>query len=640
MRLDRVHIQNYRSIADLSLGFDVGCQVLIGINESGKSNILRALQLLDPASVVNHADLRLDRKEEKPVTGGHVRFVFELDEDEVQTVFDSVSTHFDGPSLTRSLCTVDGENLALKEFCRRRNEGLHTISIPDGKRSSTSWAVSPVLYKSTGQWRRSTLDSSVVITRGDGESTTIPAKGFVEISDVATGLEQVKLENATTADVNSLIGREIIKIVTEKLPKCIFWKYSDQYLLPSSIDINSFCANPDTCIPLRSMFELAGYPAKQLSATILAARTQSQHRYFQVLQKASDAATKHIRQVWKDHKSVRISLQPNGDLLIPLIIDDEVPLDMASRSDGFKRFVSFLLQVSAKVRTEELKGVLLLVDEPEIALHPGGARSLMKELVEIGETNSVVYSTHSIFMIDRDRIDRHLVVEKKNEVTITWRAEESRIQDEEVLYGAIGYSIFETLKEKNIIFEGWRDKEVFRIARDAMSKSHKEMKAGLSAIGLTFADGVKDVKHVARFLELASRPCLIISDADAPALEKKREYEKVGAWGKWLTLKDVLGPSVVMVTAEDLIIKESIIKRANKFRSDIGGLAELKSSDFLPAEVVLTSLNRWLRTAGLTGEELGIATSNLKNALFSNLKREDLAEQVDDLVRFVFEYKF
>ena len=47
MRLDRVEIANFRSIKDVTITFEPRCRVLLGINESGKSNILNALVLLD-----------------------------------------------------------------------------------------------------------------------------------------------------------------------------------------------------------------------------------------------------------------------------------------------------------------------------------------------------------------------------------------------------------------------------------------------------------------------------------------------------------------------------------------------------------------------------------------------------------------
>ena len=46
MKLAQATIKNFRSIKSIKLEFDPACRVLVGINESGKSNILQALALL------------------------------------------------------------------------------------------------------------------------------------------------------------------------------------------------------------------------------------------------------------------------------------------------------------------------------------------------------------------------------------------------------------------------------------------------------------------------------------------------------------------------------------------------------------------------------------------------------------------
>lgn len=49
MKLSKVCIKNYRSIESIDLEIDgYGCKVFVGINEAGKSNILKALRLLSP----------------------------------------------------------------------------------------------------------------------------------------------------------------------------------------------------------------------------------------------------------------------------------------------------------------------------------------------------------------------------------------------------------------------------------------------------------------------------------------------------------------------------------------------------------------------------------------------------------------
>jgi len=41
MKLDKAEIVNFRSIKKETVVFDPACRVLVGINESGKSNILK-----------------------------------------------------------------------------------------------------------------------------------------------------------------------------------------------------------------------------------------------------------------------------------------------------------------------------------------------------------------------------------------------------------------------------------------------------------------------------------------------------------------------------------------------------------------------------------------------------------------------
>ena len=77
-------------------------------------------------------------------------------------------------------------------------------------------------------------------------------------------------------------------------------------------------------------------------------------------------------------------------------------------------------------------------------------------------------------MIDPDRIDRHYIVKKDHEITEIEEAKESNIFDEEVLLNALGYSVFEAIDKKVLIFEGWRDKKLFYVARDNANKALRD----------------------------------------------------------------------------------------------------------------------------------------------------------------------
>ena len=92
MKLERVEIKNFRSIKEATVDFKPSCRVLVGMNESGKSNILKALRLLDR----NAPSSKDDKREGSPDEGyikdldSYVRFVFTLEEGEPQELFSAV----------------------------------------------------------------------------------------------------------------------------------------------------------------------------------------------------------------------------------------------------------------------------------------------------------------------------------------------------------------------------------------------------------------------------------------------------------------------------------------------------------------------------------------------------------------------
>jgi len=638
MKIDKVVISNFRSIEEIELDFDHGCQILVGINESGKSNVLKALALLDPNSTTSIEDLRIERRDEAPIDEGFVRFEFSLEAKEIDQIYSKLSKEFLEHSLNIPLLFRNDKSLTLKEFCETKSKGLHEIKIPSGERKSNYWVLPEKVYRTHPEWRKSKPETDVTVLTLENENAQIKGAKYFNAGRYRD-IQSIPADTITAEEINSILGSEVRDFIGKNLPACVYWKYSDKYLLPSRLNIDEFIQNPDTCIPLKSMFQLAGYSSDQISTTIATARQQQPFRYMNLLTRVSDAATAHLQSVWKDHKRVRIELRDNGAELIPAIQDDQVPMDMANRSDGFKRLASFLLQISARVKTNQLKDTLILIDEPEIALHPRGARNLMHELISIGESNHLVYSTHSIFMIDKECIERHTIIEKSNEITSATRAEHSKIQDEDVIYGAIGYSIFETVNKYNVIFEGWRDKEVYRICKDAMIKADKSRKVQFDRIGTTFAEGVKDVRHVAKFLELANRGCLIISDSDLAGINHQKEYQKSHGWGKWITLNDIYGIGAKS-SGEDFLKQEAVLKRANSFRKDHPELAEFTPQLLRHGTSTVKNLENWINQTITDPEARKSTLADLKDKLFEKLKRDEISDDADKMIEFILEHKF
>lgn len=109
-----------------------------------------------------------------------------------------------------------------------------------------------------------------------------------------------------------------------------------------------------------------------------------------LLRRLSEKSTEHLRKVWPEYKKLSIQLIQNGQVIDAGILDEFNTYSLDRRSDGFKRFITFLLLISAKAKSEILQNTLIIIDEPDLGLHPSGVQFLREELKKISENNFIV----------------------------------------------------------------------------------------------------------------------------------------------------------------------------------------------------------------------------------------------------------
>jgi len=612
VRLTRVHIRNFRSIANTWITFEPTCRILVGINESGKSNILRALALLDDDRNPTPDDVREFAPDENPDQDAFVRFFFALEKEErAQCYEDSLEKILvDDPAAT--VLRHGSARYNLEKFFELKHEGTYEVDLRTRKRRALGWRLSEGFTVAPG-WKKpsAACPPNFQVVKGDGASAPLVSFSLIHESAV----REVPSEYLTSVEpegVNNLALQEINPLVRGELPGCMFWSYSEENLLPARINLASFAATPASCIPLKVMFALADITNVTTAVQQAEARANGMRN---LLDRVAKRSTQHLHSIWKDYRGVRIGLALNGPNIEASIKDHHNHFDLSRRSDGFKRFVTFLLMISAQVKVKTLLDTLYLQDEPDAGLHPSGARYLRDELIRIARNNFVVFSTHSPFMIDKELLGRHLIVEKKAEVTTVREVDESNVVDEEVIYNAIGYSIFENLKARNIIFEGWRDKRLFQVAMQAVPSKLGKLKSTLADVGLCHAQGVKDIGKVAMLLELGDREWIVISDADRVAVEQQREYDGKGPWYRYDQLLE-RGP---VLTGEDFVKAETVRAVATR-------VAAGRQSEELPLAALqgdqpkLATVKGWLQRGGVSGQELKLLVDMIKEQLFSNLK--------------------
>lgn len=407
MNLEKITIKNFRSIKEQIIKIEHNCIILVGKNEAGKSNILKAIAAVFGEYKVSDYDKRKRIKNE---------------------------------TIEEYLIDVD---IHLSDY------DINEIK----KRFIEKYPLFMLSGKSTVDCFIKDIFGTIILTINI-EKDAKPQLDYYDYSNHS-------YKSETGEDIETAIQGlwEIVEnYYNENNYKCHYWQYKEDYLLPSKVAINTFMANPNTCKGLKNLFTLCnrGNVNKEFKDAL-----SQDGDYINLFEQISQETTMIFREIWKDFAETSIELKPNGNEIL-IKVKNEANYSMQDRSEGFKKFVSILLMLSAPSRKNEINDKdIIIIDEPDNSLYPSSARFLRDELLKIAEKSFVIYSTHSQYMIDTNCIDRHYIVEKNCDITSVHQSPDAEYCDDSVLLNAIGVNIFDCLKPKNLIFEGWLDKKLF-----------------------------------------------------------------------------------------------------------------------------------------------------------------------------------
>lgn len=631
MKLLEVEILNYRSIQNQTLKFENSCQVLVGINESGKSNVLNALATLSSNYATTRGDERQNLPDEPETPEqARVRFLFSATKEDHDNI---TAQLLDLVHLkpTAKLFNDGAKDITLSQFVKTFKEVLYDVDIRTSSKSAKYWTYDENKYSVVGEVYKPSpaCPADYSFKTAEGEDVLLSSKKFLKLGP--TEKDSIPVEYLVVADrkdIFSAVTACLMSYERSNLPQVVYWEYTDKDLLPTQVNLTKFTDNPDAFAPLKNMFKLAGID--DIPAAIKREKAKGATQLNNLLKRVALSASDYLEQVWKEYKNVKFSLQMDGsNIRCTITEENDFPFD--NRSDGFKKFLAFLLGVSSTSHTGTLSNALILIDEPETGLHPSGARYLRDELLKVAKNNFVVYSTHSIFMVDRHDISRHLIVRKERETTILIPATTGNVVDEEVIFNAINYSTFEHLREQNVLLEGWRDRQIL----EAYTKTHE--KAFFSKIGIIHGKGVPSFRALIPTLELAERKAIIVSDNDTAAKNAQRQYNELQYRTEWLTYVEI-SSTTTAVTGEDFIKSDVLVDKFKAVTATAGTQITLRPAD-LPNDDKLGFLRGKLLQNGYSDPQVKAIVEDLKKAIFGKITKAQIEDRykqfVDDIKTYV-----
>lgn len=399
MNLKKILIENYKSIDKLEIPISRinGSQTfsLLGVNETGKSSILKAISFIDKIELTHPIDFH---SSDKPVI---VAFFYELEAHEKDELIEYFKTTYEAPD--NFLRQLEVKSLELKKVLNNVNPVTETkIQTLEFKKEIIS---------------KFKFEGGKIITEGETES-------------------EINLTDFFNTNLPNYFWDEIHSIV--------FWKSEPKYLISSAINLQQFAANPKTIsIPLLNCFELIGISETKIATEIT--KLNNPASIHNLEQRLNDKVTEHIKKVWNGHP-ILIKFKINNNTISLLVEDEGVNYDAkvtSQRSDGFRQFISFLLTVSIENSTDNLNYTILLLDEPETHLHPTAQLNLRDELLKISknkdDNNIVFYATHSNYLIDKSNLNRSFKVIKENNI----KTKIEKVSKIQTSYSEINFEIFD-----------------------------------------------------------------------------------------------------------------------------------------------------------------------------------------------------
>jgi predicted ATP-dependent endonuclease of OLD family len=534
MKIKNIHIKNFKSIKELNIPlneYGSGHQkskatFLVGINESGKSAILEAI------SLIKKGFSDIDYKE----------YCFlEAQEDEE---YIEIYAELEVSNQSFWQKKIE-EKIGLKNDFAKKVK-LHKIVkniFLDDEEYGEDFEVSinedlpfyEYIIETTQQdvngniQKTEKIEFLKTINKIDEKITEENASKFLKGNQ--------KLLTKKTLEIK--IVHSLFETFNHNIPNIEIWKAKPEYLINSIIDLEKFKEKTKLSIPLKNIFHIYGKKTDEEIKSTIERALKNQARSDELEDKMSDKVTKHINKIWKEHK-IKIKISLNSSNCQVHIEDKDKRFNyytMAQRSDGFKQFVSLILSLSAQNDSDKLSNNIILIDEPEVHLHPSGVKYMRDEILKIGKNNNVIVSTHSQNMVDTTTPERHWIVQKqKAETSILQINSSTPIEDDKVLASAFGINLFKELLPKNIIIvEGGDDKNILshalKLVQDKFFYSIKS------------AGGASKSPGFARLLGDENVPAYILFDDDKEGrdnkkkiLENQKEYYSTN---NVFTLKDL-----------------------------------------------------------------------------------------------------
>lgn len=202
MKLEKIKIENFRSIEDKNIDFSENPRVLVGINESGKTNILHALRLLSSDFSPKKGDVREPTK--GSIKNSKVLFIFKFEKEEIEEIYQNIQKRILTDDLPKKIIKVNDKNYNLKEIFEFNNEGLYEVNVMNGKKTPEYQVFNNTL-ELICNFKKPKSETNFTVQNKKGKTLNISNFKLIDF-DLYKEIPQEHLEDASEKDLIDTIS--------------------------------------------------------------------------------------------------------------------------------------------------------------------------------------------------------------------------------------------------------------------------------------------------------------------------------------------------------------------------------------------------------------------------------------------------
>ncbi|SFR34087.1 AAA family ATPase [Halogeometricum limi] len=486
MRLEQIHLENYRSFKEVTFDVD-DLQILFGRNNVGKSNILHALKDyrefgVGTASFEDRYSQIARNWHSDPLT---VRVEFSLEQDEIA------------------------------EFTEEIDRSTYELG-EQPKKNFASKIAHEFTVNSNG------VGSAKVEANYDGEMHVVSLLNFRDDNTISletanlSKFPEISWSSSRTGDVqntHSVLGISFRRFLADCLES---WKWTSPF------------RHPDPRGPVEEAYSLDS--ESNNLAVVLHTLSNNDRDTFRAIENS-------FVEIMEGVTGLSTPIETDHNTKTTVVVHEEkAEFDLRDISAGSQQILALLTELeTAGTQTD-----LLLLEEPETHLHPGAQRTIYNTIKQVAEETDtqIILTTHSEVFIDSGDSSRLIKATREDGDTVFSKVDED-VENEAM--SVLGYEKSRLLQSRAVVFvEGLSDKRV--ISNFAKGCGFSLEDNGIRIIDLEGEGNIKsDGQSLVKLVSEFDIPFLFIVDShdNEPRIEQNELLQAINApGGDWQVTKE------------------------------------------------------------------------------------------------------